>query len=66
MCWESPEKKKISKFPKKTYGAYLLRKSANKTNWEGMREKADWVRQSHEEVRFGLEDMDGAVVNMHA
>lgn len=28
MHWESPE----NKFPKKTYGAYLLRKSANKTN----------------------------------
>lgn len=37
--WESPENKLL----RKTYGAYLLRKSANKTNWEGTREKADWV-----------------------
>lgn len=39
MRWESPE----NKFPKKTYGAYLLRKSANKTNWEEAREKTNWV-----------------------
>lgn len=58
MRWGSP----ANKFPKKTYGAYLLRKTANKTNWEGMRGKADWVFQSHVEVRFRLEDMRGAAV----
>lgn len=29
--WESP----ANKFPKKTYGASLLRRSANETSWEG-------------------------------
>lgn len=52
-------------FPEKTYGACLLRKSANKTNWEGTRGKADWVSQSHE-VRLRPEDMNGAAVWTHA
>lgn len=62
MRWGSPE----NKFPKKTYGAYSLRKTANKTNWEGMREKADWVFQSHVEVRFRLKDMPGVAGPTHA